>query len=192
MSNKVRLLLLLLVAISVRLCGQTAQPRNDKSSMDIYAGGTFAVDSYGNNQDRTNNGSAVGWEGALDLRRVFHLPALGVTVDGSGYYGQHAHAYFILAGPQLSGSIGRETIFVHGLVGGAHLNGGSNLFPLMSNVTFAEAAGGGADTALTQRLAWRVAGDYLHTSFTAGGQETNQLQLVHNNFRVSTGIVFRF
>jgi len=192
MSFKIRSSILLFVAISARICAQTPQPRYDKNSMDVFAGGTFAVHSYGNNQDSTNNGFAAGWEAALDLRHAFHLPALGVTVDGSGYYGQHAHAYLILAGPQLSGSIGRETIFVHGLVGGAHLNGGSDLFPLMSNLTFAEAAGGGADTALTHRLAWRVAGDYLHTSFTAGGQETNQLQLVHNNFRVSTGIVFHF
>ena len=52
-----------------------------------------------------------------------------------------------------------------------------------SDTSLATAIGGGLDYKLIKGIAWRVQGDELHTRFFGGGQ---------NNFRFSTGIVFRF
>jgi hypothetical protein len=192
MLLSIRILTLSVLALSATLDAQTPTPHNSQPNADLYVGGAYVVHSYGNTQDNNQSGGAGGWDSSVGVSFPPPVSWLGITVDGSGYYGGGADAYFFMAGPHLSKRFGRQTIFVRGLVGTAHLNGGSGLFPLMSNFTLAAAAGGGLDTALTRRLAWRFTGDYLHTNFVAGGQETNQLQLVNSNFRASTGLVFRF
>jgi opacity protein-like surface antigen len=83
----------------------------------------------------------------------------------------------------------RFTPFAQVLVGATHASG--SLAPgqlgLGSSTAFATAAGGGLDLNLTRHLAVRVfQTDYLLTLLP---NRTNDRQ---NNFRFSTGIVFRF
>jgi peptidoglycan-associated lipoprotein len=95
-----------------------------------------------------------------------------------------------LAGPRYSlRKSGRFTPFAQVLVGAAHASGG--LAPSQihagSPTAFAMAAGGGLDIKLTRHLAYRAfQADYLLTLLP---NRTNDHQ---NNFRLGTGIVFRF
>jgi len=67
----------------------------------------------------------------------------------------------------------------HLLLGGAHNSTGG-----VGSSSFSMVLGGGVDTELTDKLRWPlVQADYLLTQFGGGSQ---------NNFRFSTGVVFRF
>src|SRR5713226_8493736 len=67
------------------------------------------------------------------------------------------------------------------LCGRARLSGKVPEFAVTDG-KFAYTLGVGADYTITPKLAWRVQGDYLHTNFLKSKQD---------NFRLSTGIVFR-
>jgi outer membrane protein OmpA-like peptidoglycan-associated protein len=74
------------------------------------------------------------------------------------------------------------------LLGGAHA--GPPMTGAASQSSFALAAGGGVDIALTRNFVWRFAEiDYLMTNFTGPSLGGNGHQ---NNLRLGTGIVLRF
>jgi hypothetical protein len=99
------------------------------------------------------------------------------------------HSYFFLAGPQLSAHFRRSTLFVHGLVGSAHLN--QEVIPsLKSGNTFAMAAGGGLDLGISRALAWRITGDFYNTNFQSS--DVTVKGITNSNGRISTGLVLRF
>jgi hypothetical protein len=107
---------------------------------------------------------------------------LGGVADFDGHYGSVSgigtSTYTYLFGPQIS-LPSRVSPFGHLLLGGAHLGAGG-----FGSSSFSMAFGGGIDTEITDRFSWRVIqADYLMTQF--GGRS-------QNNFRLSTGIVFRF
>jgi opacity protein-like surface antigen len=152
----------------------------------------------------TNQGgeglSFNGWEGAVEGK---FLPWIGIVADVGGLYGPwsrsiavtcpislpscavssvSARVHTVLFGPRVSISVGKFTPFVHALVGVGHVSKASNSFSA-SDTSFATAIGGGLDYKLIKGLAWRVQGDALSTHLFNNSQ---------NNFRFSTGIVFRF
>jgi len=95
--------------------------------------------------------------------------------------------YTFAAGPQLSMREENLTVFGHVLFGGAHTRA-----DLVSNVTasasisvtsFALVVGGGVDIGISPRFALRIQPDYFQSSILDRRQA---------NFRVSTGMVFRF
>jgi opacity protein-like surface antigen len=140
-----------------------------------------------------------GWDASLEGK---YLPWLGVVADFDWHYGSrtvtpgcvvpactntapfrlNASRHELMFGPRASVSIGRYTPFAQLLLGVAHQTdsggGVSN-----SDTTFATAIGGGLDYKLIKGVAARVQMDSIHTSFFGSGQ---------NNFRFSTGILFRF
>lgn len=75
------------------------------------------------------------------------------------------------------------------LIGGAH--GGSQVTgDNQGQSGFALAAGGGVDMVITKAIAWRVAQlDYFMTNFSGSALDPTARQ---NNFRVGTGLVFRW
>lgn len=186
----------ILLALGSVCYAQVPHRSEGNSSSRLFGGYSLAFRDYAHNQDNDFTGVMNGWEIAYSHRV---LPWTSVAVDGSGFYRSdpgviHPHTYFFMAGPEIAQRFGRHRLFVHGLIGGAHMNGGySETFPLQSDFTLAEAIGGGIDTSIVPRIAWRVSGDFLHTNFTPGDGETNQLyDLVSSNGRISTGIVLRF
>jgi len=184
--------LCLVLAVCTSLPAQIPFSHKSAPGNELYGGYSYSFRDYEHNQDNPVSGGMNGWQASF---KTPVLPWIGLKVDASEYRksdsdGLTPNIFFIMAGPQVTQHIGRYTVFVHGLIGGSHLGGA---FPLSSDFTLAAAFGGGLDRSLTRNLAWRVTGDFLHTNFTPGGQETNQLHdLVSSNGRLGTGLVLRF
>ncbi|MBZ5719712.1 MAG: porin family protein [Acidobacteriia bacterium] len=130
-----------------------------------------------------------GWEGSLE-GKVF--PHVGIVADASAHYGGQdfsfgrvdGSVYNFLFGPQVSVGVGKLTPFAHVLIGAGHVSASSRAASFStSDTSFADALGGGLDYKLIPAVAWRFQADLLQTRFFSDTQ---------NNFRFSTGIVFRF
>ena len=180
-------------ALCASLTAQIPFSHKSAPNNELYGGYSYSFRDYEHNQDNPVSGGMNGWQASF---KTPVLPWIGLKVDASEYRKSESDAgltpniFFIMAGPQVSQHIGPYTVFVHGLIGGSHLGGA---FPLSSDFTLAAAFGGGLDRSLTRNLAWRVTGDFLHTNFSPGGQEVNQLHdLVSSNGRLGTGLVLRF
>ena len=103
---------------------------------------------------------------------------LGFVGEFNAAYGSGTSARLLLFGPEIS--LRRHfSPFGHLLIGGAHLSQGSS-----SSASFATEIGGGVDVNVEGKICWRlVEVDYLPTYFHQGRQD---------NFRLGTGLVFRF
>ena len=146
---------------------------HDRSPGDLYVGYSLL------NGDTLS--TASGFEVALagNMNDWFALKA-----DINGNYksqaGAHAHEFNVLFGPQVSAGGDRLRLFGHGLLGIAHFN----IDPGPSDTAAGWVLGGGADYALNDQLAWRVAQlDYHGAHIFSSTQK---------DFRFSTGILFRF
>lgn len=108
--------------------------------------------------------------------------------DKSGTTDISLHRFTYLFGPQFNVFPNDKVkIFVHPLIGGVHdttkSSFGTSSDSFSANA-FAMAFGGGVDVRVTPRVSVRVfQADYLPTHFGGAWQ---------NNFRISTGVVFRF
>jgi opacity protein-like surface antigen len=168
---------------------------------NVYVGYSYLSTDLGSGSQIGLNGWNASLEGKI-------LPFFGVVADFSGGYGSagatasgicptpvgslpggcvlsvnaSVHENNYLFGLRGSFSVGKIRPFAEAMVGASHLSEGASGLSI-SDTSFAEALGGGLDYHLIPLLSWRVEADYLQTHrFTA-----NQ-----NNFRVSTGLVFRF
>lgn len=149
----------------------------------------------------SNPANLNGWNGSLE-GRVF--PFVGIVADLSGYYGSPTvtvtcgnvpgcvpisekatgHLYNVLFGPRVSVSVGKFTPFAHALLGVGHVSETASAPQFShSSTSFAYALGGGIDYKLIRGIAWRGQLDFLQNRFFSSTQD---------NFRFSTGIVFRF
>jgi len=128
---------------------------------------------------RFRGANLAGWEASGQYK---YTDWFGVVADFDGHYGSirgiGTSTHTFLFGPQIS-SPSSISPFGHLLLGGAHNSTGG-----FGSSSFSMALGGGVDTELSDRVRWRlVQADYLLTQFGGGSQ---------NNFRFSTGVVFRF
>jgi opacity protein-like surface antigen len=137
-----------------------------------------------------------GWEASLEGKV---LPWVGIVADLSGHYGQQnylvvtpvgtgpvastvtGHETDVMFGPRLSIPIGKFRPFGEAMFGVGHVNTGQGIST--SDTSVATALGGGLDYKIIRILALRAEADYVQTRF---------FNTTQNNFRLSTGIVFRF
>jgi|SRR5579863_6123083 len=103
---------------------------------------------------------------------------LGFVGEFNAGYGSGISARTLLFGPEIS--LRRHySPFAHILIGGAHVSEGP-----FSSGSFATEIGGGVDVNVEGKISWRLAEfDYMPTYFHQGRQD---------NFRLGTGLVFRF
>jgi hypothetical protein len=155
------------------LASLSAQAQDDK--VEVFGGYSYL--HFHNSPSVSLNG----WEASAQYK---FTDWLGGVADFDGHYGSLHGAgtstYTYLFGPQLSYPA-RVSPFGHLLLGGAHLGVGG-----FGSSSFAMALGGGIDTKIhpEREIYWRIfQGDYLLTEFGGNAQ---------NNFRFSTGILFRF
>jgi hypothetical protein len=137
----------------------------------------------------TRTGTLNGWEGSLEGRI---LPHIGLVADVSQHYGSLSipglgstdqRATTFLFGPRLSAGIGPVRPFVHFLIGASHLHEDAGVFGDNTDVSYAQAFGGGVDYHLIPAVSWRLQLDSLLTNHHDAWQD---------NTRFSTGLVFRF
>ncbi len=169
------------------------QPDAGDPNFELFGGYSYVVHDLDHTNLNTVSGGISGWDASIKVP-IFGA-FLGVKGDVSGHYRNDApdfnpRAYFFVFGPQVGVHVGRKsTIFLHGMVGSAHLN--QKAIPsLKSDNTLAIAAGGGFDIGLTRNWAWRFSGDYYNTHFQSGDNTVSGI--VNSNFRVATGPVLRF
>ena len=157
------------------------------------SGNVYFGYSYYNTDLTGNRGSLNGWEGSLEGKM---FPFIGIVADFSGDYGSlsfprfcgigvcppvsaSAHILNVLFGPRVSVSVGKFRPFAEVMIGVSHAS--TNGFG--SDASFATAVGGGLDYKLIRLVAWRIEGDYVHSSLFNGTQ---------SNARISTGIAVHF
>jgi peptidoglycan-associated lipoprotein len=157
-------------------------------NIDLYGGYSYVFNSFYN----VNGGGMSGWDASLKfpIWRSF----LGIKGDVSGFNKKgpldlNTKNKFFLVGPQVGMHISTSTVFVHGLIGAAHLantiTGSSK-----SDSSFAVAMGAGLDAGMSRHLAWRVTGDFYNTHFQKSNDNIGEIR--NSTGRFSTGPVFRF
>ena len=166
------------------------------TSGNVFVGYSFQnVSSSALNLNLTRP-NLQGWEASLEGKL---FPILGIVADFSGHYGSeslplpvvpvgtggsaqtsvNAHEEEVMFGPRVSISVGKFRPFAEAEVGVGHVSTNG----LGSDTSFATAIGGGLDYKIVRPIAARIQGDYVGTHFFGTMQ---------NDFRLSTGLVFRF
>ena len=146
----------------------------------LPSGNVYAGVSYGQLTNVVNKQSYRGWNASFEALPLIRFPHLGLVADGSGFYRSGGVTqYNLLGGPRLSTNLGKWRPFIHAMAGVRHLSSsGFTYNPLEIDV------GGGLDYKLFfKNFSWRVQGDYMHTHYADATQ---------NDYRASTGIVWRF
>ena len=145
----------------------------------LPSGNVYAGVSYGQLTNVINQQSYKGWNASFEALPFVRLPRLGLVVDGAGFYRQGETEYDIAGGPRYSVTIGKWRPFVHAMAGIRHCNSsGLTYRPLLIDV------GGGVDYKLWfKNFSWRMQGDFMHSNYASAYQ---------NDYRASTGIVWRF
>jgi hypothetical protein len=145
----------------------------------LPSGNVYAGVSYGQLTNVVNKQSYKGWNGSFEALPFTRFPHLGLVADVSAFYRSGVTQYNFVGGPRLSANLGKLRPFVHAMAGIRHLNSSGFVYnPLVIDV------GGGLDYKLPfKNFSWRFQGDYMHTHYASATQ---------NDYRASTGIVWRF
>jgi opacity protein-like surface antigen len=181
----------------------------------LFAGASLAQDSPkfeafgGYSYLRANSsGNGYNFNGGSGSLAYNFTPMLGVVADFGGYHWSQTAAdatvVTYLFGPKLAFRHGPFTPFAQVLVGGAHASGslygvncGVRVHPEgtpcnanNSDNAFSMSAGGGVDWNATTHIGVRLfQAEYLLTKFSGFGANGGDNE---NNFRLSTGVVFRW
>lgn len=184
-------LLIALLSLSTALHAESSPP----SRFQIYGGYAYLSNSI--NGVAGSHKALNGWDASVAFP-AWH--ALRFKIDVSSYHGANLgapqHPYYIMGGGQYGRRLGRETLFVEGLVGDGGVNkdwgaGATN----GQTASFSTLAGGGLDTRLTRRIALRVDGDFQYSYFALvhKGNIPYRIPGLPTNFgRVSGGLVWAF
>ena len=181
------------ICVSSSLCAQEAAP----SRHEIYAGYTFLSNSF--NGVPGARQPLNGWDASLALGS-WH--GLRFKAETFGYTGTNLGApqspLFIMAGGQYSRRVGRESVFVEGMAGDVGLNRdwGANR-SAGETASFATVLGGGLDTPISRRFAFRASGSFVYENIALQGPKPlivpYRIPGLPNFFaRISTGLVWRF
>lgn len=185
--------LVALLSYSVGLVAQSdVQARHE-----IYGGYTFLSNSF--NGVPGSRRPLNGWDASIAFASWQNLR---FKIDTFGYRGTNLgaqqHAIFFMGGGQYGRHFGRETAYVEVLAGDGGLNRywGANQTP-GETASFASIMGGGVDTPITRRFAFRVAADYLWENFALIEAVSNTIPyrppgLPDNFVRIKTGCVWSF
>ncbi len=174
-----------------------AQSEHAPPKHELYGGYTYLSNSL--NGFPGSRQSLNGWDASLAFE-PWH--SLRFKIDTYAYRGTNLgapqQAWFILGGGQYGRRFGREGVFIEGLVGDAALN--RDWGPqkqLGGTATFAALVGGGVDTPIGRRFAYRVTGgfQYAYASLLGPGPAFIPYRpagLPAYFGRISTGVVWKF
>jgi hypothetical protein len=148
------------------------------------SGNVYAGVAYQDGVDviATNRYTFRGWNASFEDFPFSHHPHIGIVLDGSGFYRIGIQQYNLFLGPRLSMNVGKWRPFVHIMGGGQRFTSDG-----FTHNPIAEDAGGGVDRKFQfwflHHFAWRLQFDYMRTHLLSATQ---------NDFRGSTGLVWRF
>lgn len=149
------------------------------SAQLLPSGNVYAGVSYGSLTNVVVKQAYRGWNASAEDILFSNHPHLGIVIDASGFYRTSVNSYISLGGGRLATNYGRWRPFAHALAGVRHTNSSG----FITN-QFQIDLGGGADYKLSFRnFSWRVQGDYMYSHY---------LNAQQNDFRASTGVVWRF
>jgi hypothetical protein len=190
--------LIALLCLSPSIQAQSEPPASYKEAptrYQIYGGYAFLSNSL--------NGVPGYVQGLNGFDAGFAIPPwhnLRFKVDFSAYRGTNLgapqHPYFILGGGQYDIHLRRETVFVEGLMG----TGGANkTWPANGaqgqTASFAAVVGGGLDSRISRRIAFRVGGDFQYSYFLLSTKYSVPYRIpgLPSGFgRIASGIVWQF
>jgi hypothetical protein len=161
-------------------------PTTSKAQL-IPSGNLYGGGAYADSEDvvAVNRLAMRGWDGSVEMLPFRHISYLGVALDLSGVYTKGIansgtiQQYNAVLGPRVFRTYGKWRVFAQ-VMGGIQQtrSGGETFHPVAID------GGGGVDRKLPfKNFSWRVQFDYVHTHLLSENQ---------NEYRVSTGIVWRF
>ena len=185
--------LIAILCLSCALHAETEAP----ARFQIFGGYSYQSNTF--NGVPGSRQALNGWDAAAGFPAWHRLRFM---IDIYGYRGTNLgapqNAVFFLGGGQYGWKLGRETVFVEGLAGDAGLNKnwGANQIT-GGTASFATLVGGGLDTRITRRIAFRASGGYQYTYFNLVSPYPHLLPyripgLPTNFAHVSTGLVWSF
>jgi hypothetical protein len=179
-------------SFSMMSSAQVAKPVSPDAVVEFERYEAYATAAYSSANQVKGSSALVGFDvgASAKLKKWF-----GGTVDFGDYSisslsSGHVHPTMttFLAGPEFYIPADNLTAFVHVMFGGAH-TGGVSIGP---DVSFAYAAGGGFEYFVSKRLAIRVSGDGIRSSFTTVPLEPADSPHARLNARATGGIAYRF
>jgi len=145
----------------------------------IPSGNLYAGVAYADSVDVINRLTFKGWDASAEAFPFKRFGFLGITLDGSGVYRRGVQQYNLVLGPRVSHNYGKWRLFAHAMGGIQQLTSSGQTFHAV-----AVDGGAGVDRKLPFRnFSWRFQFDYVRT---------HMLSATQNEYRGSTGIVWRF
>jgi len=186
-------LLIALICLSAALHAQVESP----ARYQLYGGYTFLSNSIngvpGSHQSMNGWDASIGFPSWHNLR--FKLDVYGYDATNLG---ASQKPWFIMAGGQYSHRLGRESVFAEGLFGDAGIGRywGPNQLP-GATASFVTLLGGGIDTPISRRFAFRVSGGYQWSNFSLVNNPQQAVPYTYPGIpryfaRLSSGLVWQF
>jgi hypothetical protein len=165
----------------------------------LFGGYTFLSNSLNgvSGSHQPLNGGEIGF--AIPPWHNLRFKMSGFAYDGANL-GASEHPYFIVAGGQYGKNFGKESAFVEALGGEGEVNANWGAKQAIGDTaSFAAIVGGGVDTPISPRFAFRVQGDLQYSYFKEAAR-TSPTEGVLSYVpglpvffgRISSGIVWRF
>jgi len=176
----------LLIACGLILIGAMSAKAQENRGFEVSGTYQYVRFNPGAGADGVNCHGGSGSAGAYFTSHIGIIGEVGGCKVTGLPSGASAHEVSYLFGPRVYIPMNRGRIFpfVQALVGGERFSAGLSGLGSGSSNAFASAIGGGADVTLTRHLSLRAFQlDYLYTHFNSASQ---------NNFRLQTGLVYRF
>ncbi len=195
----------LVVAVLLGLLA-LALPLMAEDKVEVFGGYQYLHlgDATASGQTIFNSQGFNGWDAAaqFNVTKYFGIEGNfgGAYATLGGSQGVKTHLYTYTGGPVLFVNVGPIKPFVHGLFGGLHSSfsgsGGSGNSVNLSDNGYTSMVGGGLDVKVSKAVAVRLAEFdwvYYHLgSLSSSGSQLFPAFGESNNFRLTTGIVFRF
>jgi len=177
------------LVLPLSAAAQVNKPAAADTSLEFQRYEVYAAAAYSSANQAKGSSALIGFNVGADakLKRWF-----GAAVDFGDYGLSHGDVKptvtTFLAGPEFYIPADNLTGFLHVLFGGAHTTG-INAQP---DVSFATAVGGGFEYAVSKRLAIRISGDAILSSFVEDPNNLGTSAHLRSNGRATGGVAYRF